>query len=136
MRTFAAVLLLCLTVSPAFPQHKVPLQRMNERLVCVVPMIGAGTPDDPRRPMFAPLPGAAPQRDGIIAFTYQESDDGQSAIVEFVARDASAFNGILRAGRSDVKAFRIGKHRKQDIEQEFRRHKRDFSLDRLEVGAL
>jgi hypothetical protein len=113
------------------------MARTYERLLCIVPMVGGGTPEDPLRPMFAPLPettgeGEAP-RGGIIAFTAVASDDGQYALVEFVARDRSAFAPILEARRSGVRVFEKGKARRADILAEFRKHKRDFDLDRFEV---
>ncbi len=96
-------------------------------------MVGRGTPDDPRRPLFAPLPrpGAAPSRDGIIAFSFQTSEDGKLALVELVAPNRAAFAAILADRRLDVKVFEKGKARRDDIEREFRKHKRDFQLDRF-----
>ncbi len=77
----------------------------------------------------------APSRDGIIAFSYQISDDGRSALVGFVARDRSGFKQILEDRRADVKIFEKGKAKRADIENELRKHKRDFSLDRLGVSV-
>ncbi len=119
-------------------QHRVDMRNTHERVLCVVPMIGAGTPEDPRRPMFAPIPGAktGDDRPGIIAFSYQLTDDGQHAIVEFVARDREGLREILDArGRSDVKVFERGRHKRDDIEREFRKHKRDVDLDRFGVSV-
>jgi len=54
-------------------------------------------------------------RTGIIGYTYVLSDDGQFALVEFVARDASAFQHILAGINGNlnvnvnVKAFRKGR---------------------------
>jgi hypothetical protein len=134
----AAILLLAASSPSAFSQVRVHSRNLYERLLCVVPMVGAGTPDDPRRPMYAPLParGAEPSQDGIIAFSFQESDDGRYAIVEFVARDRAAFREILQDRRAEVKVFDKGTARRSDIETEFRKHKRDFDLDDLAVGAL
>jgi hypothetical protein len=118
---------------------------MHERLLCVVPIVGTGTPDDPRRPMFAPLPGArkavenaddSPAAEGIIAFSFEESDDGRYALVEFVARDRAAFDRITKDKSSDIKVFREDKDQRDEIEREFRKHKRSFRLDRPGVGAL
>ena len=137
---FAPVLLLAASISPAFSQQKVPLRNMHERLLLVVPMIGAGTTEDPRRPMFvpAPTPNEPPSPDGIIAFTFQESDDGRYALVEVVARDRATFKAIFDAqsSRGDVKVFQKGRDKKEDIEKEFRKHKKDFDLDKLQVGTL
>jgi hypothetical protein len=126
------VLLVLLSLSPAFSQHKVDPAYTHERLICVVPMIGSGTHEDPRRPMFAPIPGKA-SPDGIQAFAYQLSDDGQHALVEFVARDRSAFAEILAPHSPALAVFEKGKRKGRDIEQELKRFKKDFSLDRLRV---
>lgn len=122
--TCAAVLLAQPRVDPA---------SVYERLICIVPMVGRGTPEDPRRPMFVPAPREAERtaREGILAFSYQLSDDGQFALVEFVARSRAGFDLILKSARSDVKAFVRGEARKEEIEREFRRYKRDFRLDQF-----
>jgi hypothetical protein len=86
------------------------MRNTHERVVAIVPMIGTGTEDDPRRPMFAPLAAemAAPADDKealgvkptvgvkpagrIIAYTCKPSDDGRFALVEFVATDRAALS--------------------------------------------
>jgi len=125
--------LMVLAVGVAVAQPRVDPASSYERVIGVVPMIGKGTPEDPRRPMFAPAPGAgaALARDGIIAFSYQLSDDGRFALVEFVARTRAALAPLLTSGRSDVKLFLRGYARREEIEREFRRYKRDFNLDRF-----
>lgn len=135
-RTFPLVVLFFSLILPVSAQHKVDLRNTYERILAVVPMIGAGTPDDPRRPLYAPLPGKT-SRDGIIAFTYQVSDDGKSALLELVARDRAVFEEILNDQhvRSDVKFFQKGKVRKDDVQTEFRKHKRDFDLDNFGVSV-
>lgn len=134
---FSPIWLLILSIFPAFAQRKVDLRNTYERLVCIVPMVGAGTPADPRRPMYAPLPGAEPAREGIIAFSYQLSDDGQYALVEFVARDHAGLAPILadKDLRHDVKAFGKGKAKREDIEKEFRKYKKDFDFSRFGVNV-
>jgi hypothetical protein len=131
---------LLLILCPLYCQQRVSLRNTHERLLCVVPMMGRGTEDDPRRPMFAPLPGArgeAPTRDGIIAFNYQESDDGRYALVEFVALDQTAFAPILeeKDRRVDLKVFVKGKDRRDDVETEFRKFKRNFDIERFRVNV-
>ena len=125
--------LLILGVPPLSAQRKVNMRNTYERIVAVVPMIGSGTPTDPRRPMYAPLPGAplpgaTLSGAGIIAFSYQISDDGKSALVEFVARDHAGLQAILadKSLRHDVKMFEKGKDDPADIEKEFRKYKKDF----------
>ena len=84
--------LLVLVVSPLFSQPRVSPRNLYERLLCVVPMVGAGTDADPRRPMFAPLPPAPGEQPPS------------------------------------------GAAKRQDIETEFRKYKRNFSLDQLGVS--
>ena len=96
-------------------------------------MTGAGTAADPRRPAYAPLPvrGKAATLTGIIGFAYQLSDDKQFALVEFVAADPAALKPIL--SDTTIKSFEKGKAKKIDIETEFKKYKKDFSLDKLLV---
>ena len=78
------------------------------------------------------MPGReATRRDGILAFSWVPSDDGQFAIVEFVARDRAAFQPVTAANRADVRVFQKGRDSRTDIETEFRRHRQSFSLDQL-----
>lgn len=124
--------LFVLTGALAMAQRKVDIRNMYERVVCVVPVVGKGTFDDPRRPMFAPLQtGKKDERGGIIGFSWVPSDDGQSAIVEFVARERSAFLSISGANRPDVRVFQKGRDARADIESEFKRYRKSFSLDEL-----
>ena len=135
VRFILAALVLCSALSA---QQRVDPRNMYERALCVVPMVGTGTPDDPRRPQYAPLPaapGTPPSRDGIIAFSYQVSDDGNFALVEFVAVDRKAFKGVLADVNPNVKAFVKGQNQRADIETEFKKHKKDFSLDKF-PGAM
>lgn len=127
--SFIFVGLSCLS----FAQRKVDILNMYERVVCVVPVVGQGTMDNPRRPLFAPVPArkGPPPREGILAFSWVPSDDGKFALVEFVARERSAFQGLLGANRPDVRAFQRGRNSRAEIETEFRKHKKDFSLDQL-----
>ncbi|HXI43337.1 MAG TPA: hypothetical protein VNH18_07485 [Bryobacteraceae bacterium] len=119
-------------------QHRVDLRNTHERVLCVVPLVGSGTPADPVRPQYAPLPqtdGTAPSRDGIIAFTFQLADDGKHALAEFVAENQSAFKDLLADTNPEVKIFKKGKHKREDIEKEFKKHKKDIDLDNFEVAV-
>ena len=135
----AAILLTVATCLPA--QHKVDTRQLYERLYCVLPFIGTGSWASPKRPMYAPSPAQMnpASRTGIIGFTHVLSDDGQFALVEFVARDASAFQHILADINANlnvnvnVRAFSKGKDKREDIEAEFRKHKKDFSFDHFGV---
>lgn len=131
------IVALFLSIPPLFAQHKVDARNIHERLICVVPMVGRGTPDDPRRPMFAPAPGQKPSYDGLLAFSYDISDDGKSALVEFVFRDRAGMASILseKSKRSDITVFEKGKNSREEIEKEFKKYKRDFDIDRFGARA-
>jgi hypothetical protein len=119
-------------------QHRVDPRNAYERIICTVPMVGSGTAADPRRPQYAPWPptGAGRSRTGILAFHHQVSDDGHTALVEFVARDRSAFKAILAETNPMVKVFVKGKDKREDIEAVFQKHKKNFSLERFsQVGV-
>ena len=134
LRQFSpAVLLLALLSGVATQltaQPRLDVRNRYERVMAVVPFIGKGTFDDPKRPMYAPTPAevrlATTTHKGILAYTHLTSDDGTRALVEFVAIDRSAFQQIL-ADRS-IKAFLKGRDRREDFEAEFLRHKKDFDF--------
>ena len=86
-RAVTPVVCLLVAVGSAFAQHRVDPGKMYARIYAIVPMVGSGTWDDPKRPMFAPLPQQMTPgtRTGIIAFNHVESDDGNFALIEIVA---------------------------------------------------
>ena len=140
MRVPATLLLFCFLCSsiPLSAQQRVSPRNLYERVLCVVPMIGKGTFDDPRRPLFAPNPterGMNRSQPRIIGFSYQVSDNGEFALVEFVARDKKALEPILSDKRPNVKVFRKGRATRQQIESEFLKHKKDFDWNRFGVIA-
>ena len=86
-RAVVPVVCLLVAVGSAFAQHRVDPSSMYARIYAIVPMVGSGTWDDPKRPMFAPIaqqvtPGI---RTGVIAFNSVTSDDGNFALIEIVA---------------------------------------------------
>jgi hypothetical protein len=117
-------------IAPIQAQPRVDARSMYERVMAVVPLVGKGTFDDPKRPMYAPTPAeihtAAATRTGILGFTHVMSDDGQFALVEFVARDRAAFQQIL--ADPSIRAFLKGRDRREDVEAEFLKHKKDFDF--------
>jgi hypothetical protein len=114
-------------------QRRVDPKYTYNRVICVVPITGAGTAADPKRPQYAPLPRTSPNQPlpGIIAYMQQISDDGKYALVEYVARDQSALLPILND--KSIKVFVKGKDKKTDIEAELKKYKKDFSLDTFGV---
>lgn len=114
-------------------QPRVDARNMYERVLAIVPMVGKGTLEDPKRPLYAPAPytKASTDRTGILGFTFVLSDDGRFALVEFVARDRSAFQGILSDAKtpaSNVQAFVKGVDKREDAEAVFKRFKKDFDI--------
>jgi hypothetical protein len=114
----------------ALSQHRVDPRNTNERVIAAVPIVGAGTPKDPKRPQYAPWPPSRGQaRTDIISYRFEPSDDGRFALVEFVARDRKAFDAILKD--KTIKVFEKGKDKKEDIEKELKKFKKDFDLDKF-----
>ena len=80
-------------------------------------------------------PDEAGDRSGIIAFHHVVSDDGKSALVEFVFHDRSGMAPVLTSlgAQSAVKVFQKGKDTSQDIEATFKALKKDFDFDKFIV---
>ena len=110
-------------------------------------MVGTGTLRDPKRPQVAPLeveklnngnPNAPGQLKkaptGIIAWTYQLSDDGKSALVELVARDASAFDSVKKLNGASTQVFTRSSHSKSQIESAFKAQRKEFDFKKF--GAV
>lgn len=121
---------LLLLAFAASAQHSVDPRNTYHRVICVVPMIGSGTVADPHRPKYAPAPGSA-SPDGIIGFTQVPTDDGKSAIVEFVARKRSALLEIL--ADTGITAYEKGSQSASAIETALQKLKKGFSLVQFEV---
>lgn len=106
--------MVCLSVivGSAFAQHRVDPGSMYARIYAIVPMTGSGTWDDPKRPMFAPVPQQMTPgvRTGIIAFNHVESDDGNFALIEIVAANRQELAKItvqMNAQLSAVPGFQL-----------------------------
>jgi hypothetical protein len=148
-RAVVPVVCLLASFSAAIAQPRVDPRNMYQRVIVIVPMVGSGTDTDPRRPMYAPVlatattsttattatPSApAPPTPatplagstGILGYTMVESDDGNSAIVEFVARNQSIFQNIL--ADTTVQAFLMGRDTRQAAETAFQKLKPGFSI--------
>jgi hypothetical protein len=104
------------------------------RMYAVVPFVGSGTQADPKRPMFAPLPPTAVvplDRNGVIAYQFQPSDDGNLALVEFVTVSRTGLAPILASAVPNVLFFERGKYTRQQIEAVFQKYKKDFSFSKF-----
>ncbi|MGD1097746.1 MAG: hypothetical protein ABSB35_37880 [Bryobacteraceae bacterium] len=103
---------------------------MYHRVFAIVPLVGAGTPTDPKRPMFAPLPSEIKSdHSGILAFQMQFSDDRKMALVEIVAANRAALSNILTATAPGLAVFEVGVAAKSDIETAFQTYKKGFTLN-------
>jgi hypothetical protein len=111
-------------------QHSVDPRNTYHRVICVVPMIGSGTAADPKRPEYAPAPGSV-LPNGIIAFTQVPTDNGKSAIVEFVARTRQALLPIL--SDTTITTYEKGTQTGAAIETALQSVKKGFSLVQFEV---
>jgi hypothetical protein len=65
----------------------------------------------------------------ILQYSYELSDDGKFALVEFVATGMEALRPVLESKAEGVKAFRKGRVGKAVIEREFKKHKSEFAID-------
>ena len=122
--------LLCGAASELPAQPRVDARNRYERIMAIVPFVGQGTFTDPKRPMYAPTPAqiqlAKTSGRGIIAFTYVASDDSTRALVEYVARDPTAFRQIL--ADATIATFLKGRDPRAAVEAAFLQHKKNFNF--------
>ena len=130
-------------------QHSVDPGRMYQRVYAIVPMVGSGTWDDPKRPLGAPAPHQITPgvRTGIIAFNHVESDDGKYALVEIVAanrQELAAITSPLQAQLSQLPAtaavggvtpqlFDQSTASQSTVETAFKKLKRNFDITKFRV---
>jgi len=95
-------------------------------VICVVPLVGSGTAADPKRPQYAPWPASQDPK-GIIAFTFELTDDGKSAVVEFVAQNGAALLPLLND--KSIQAFEKGVASPAAMEAAIRQVRKDFALE-------
>jgi hypothetical protein len=110
--------------------RQVDSRNQHERLIALVPFVGSGTMDDPKRPMFAPKPGEVDpgSRTGIVAFHFIPTDDGTMAIVELIARDKAAFQPILNSNVSGALFFLRGRDDPGAMVTALQKYRKDLSL--------
>ena len=135
------VALLLLLINTLFAQNRVSPEMMYHRVWAVVPLIGSGTHDDPKRPMFVPSPAEQAaklkngDRSGVIGYSMQVSDDGNFALVEFVGATPADLKFIVNSQTAGVKAFERGIATKPQIEAEFQKYKKGFALSSFAGGG-
>jgi len=109
-RVFAGLLLVAALGSG---QRRVDPKNTYSRVICVVPLVGTGTTDDPKRPQYAPWP----------------SDEGKYAVAEFVSRNRLALQPILND--KTIKVFEEGRQSKASIESAIKPFRKDFDLTKF-----
>ena len=107
-------------------QRRVDPRNSYNRVIALVPLIGSGTAADPKRPKYAPWP-VSQDPDGILGFVFEPTDDGKSAIVEFVAQNRTAFS-VLLADKT-IQVFQKGSASRPAVESAIKQVRRDFNLD-------
>ena len=122
-RLFIGVLALAFVVCA---QRRVDPRNSYHRVICVVPLVGSGTAADPKRPQYAPWPASQDPK-GIIAFTFELTDDGKSAVVEFVAQNGAALLPLLND--KSIQAFEKGVASPAAMEAAIRQVRKDFALE-------
>jgi hypothetical protein len=125
------LVVVCLLAGRALAQDRVDTRLIGDRIVLVVPIVGSGTMDDPKRPLFAPRPG---QDSPFSGYSWVPSDNGRLAIVMLVVKDPVALQDTLSDSRI-VKAFQKGRQRRADIEEKLKKLKQDFDLTQLLGGV-
>src|SRR5262249_32819805 len=90
--------------------QRVSSQVMYHRVYAVVPIVGSGSADDPKRPMFAPTAKEmAADHSGVIGYQMLLTDDKTRAIVEFVGTSRKDLMPIINSTAPGVIVFERGK---------------------------
>jgi hypothetical protein len=128
---FFVVAVLCFGVALS-AQRRVDPRYSYHRVIAVVPLVGAGSPEDPIRGKYVPTPQTAgPPGTGIIAFAVELTDDGKRAIVELVAVQRATLARSWRTVASWF--FEKGVARAADVESAIQPLRKDFSLQTFGV---
>ncbi len=113
---------------PLFAQPKTGVRPTGERVILVVPVTGTGTYSDPRRPALTPTAAEIGDKSKGLHFSWVASDDGRLAIVDLSARSMS----VLARFRTDSRAssvFERGKHKREDVERELQKLRKDYKVN-------
>ena len=139
MNRFVSFIALFLSLcGSAWAQYR-PVDPLNthQRVVAIVPMVGEGTKESPKKPLLVDLPG-------IIAWKAELSDDRRFALVELVSKDRKILEGaFLNPAFAQARAQAPGQMkfehkeqgRGQSVLDEFARLKRGFRAERFGVAV-
>jgi hypothetical protein len=89
----------------------------------------------PPPPVLSKVPQAAATHTGILAYQMQLSDDGKSALVEFVGGTRADLLSIITSTAAGVVAFERGNATQTQIEAEFQKYKKTFTLSQFNTRA-
>jgi hypothetical protein len=135
MRVFQCALLLSANLFGQHPaRHDTDPTARYHRLICLVHVVGSGKPADPVRPEYVPAAADA-ARQGILAWSFQLTDDKSMAIVHLVASNRHAFDSIFADARPEILVFEIGKDSRAKIEAAMQKYKAGFDLSKFTVVA-
>lgn len=140
-RTVTHIVCLLAIGGYAVAQHRVDPAAMYARVYVIVPMTGSGTWNDPKRPMFAPVPSQMTPgaRTGIIAFNHVESDDGNFALIEIVAANRQELAKIVTQinaqllGTSGFQLFDRSTTSQATVQTAFQALKQNFDITKFRV---
>lgn len=138
MTRFVSLLSLLLSISGSiFAQYR-PVDPLNthQRVVAIVPIVGEGTKESPKKPLLVDLPG-------VIAWKAELSDDRRFALIEIVAKDRRLLDAAFtnpafaqaRAQQPDLKIERKEEGRGPSVLEQFARMKRGFRPERFGVAV-
>lgn len=112
---------------PEIRREAVATDRMYYRAHAIVPIVGTGKAGDPMRPMFAPpSPQTSTNRKGILGYTWEPSDDGKSALVEFVGANRAELSAIVDSKDPNVTVFDHGVASHDDQIKGFQQAKKGY----------
>jgi len=124
-----------MTFVPLSGQRRVDPRHAYERIFIACPLTGSGTYADPKRPLFVPAPSQMnpANRSGVIAWHFDLSDDGRTALVEVVLANKSAVSSAFAslAALPATSTFLKGRDSRVAVETAFKALKKNFDLDRF-----
>lgn len=131
---YPLVIVLSFLSAPQLPAQGLPSREAAlERMIVVVPMIGSGSPDHPRRPLGMELIDSL--QDTPVGYRYVLSDDGHFAIVLLTGRSTTHFDPLLNAfGAQAQQTFDPRHHDRATVERVLKLICRDFKLDAFLSG--
>ena len=124
------IALVCLIAASAWTAPRPDVGAIYERLICVVPMVGSGTVEDPIRPMFTPVPLSGPEEQGQAAGLAHE----KSRRPEVRFRRTGPFPVDRLVGRYLEQLSILGARQWYPSEEQQHRRENEFAVSSLGNG--